>query len=142
MADARRMLPVAAESEEATVVGVYDPAMCCPMGVCGPSVDPELSRISGDLRWLESHGAKVERFNLAQEPDAFVANPRVTGLMQAFGEGALPAVLVNGEVAAHGRYPSREELVEAARGSRVEQKDTEAPEASGSSCCGPDSGCC
>ncbi len=143
MADARRVLPVAAESKAATVVGVYDPAMCCPTGVCGPSVDPELSRISGDLRWLETQGAKVERFNLAQEPDAFVANPRVTGLMQAFGEGALPAVLVDGEVAAHGRYPSREELVEAVRGSRVEQKDAGAPEAPGySSCCGPDSGCC
>lgn len=143
MADTKRMLPVVAESKEATVVGVYDPAMCCPTGVCGPSVDPELNRISGDLRWLESHGAKVERFNLAQEPDAFVANPRVTGLMQAFGEGALPAVLVDGEVAAHGRYPSREELVEAVRGSRVEQKDAEATEASGSSsCCGSNSGCC
>lgn len=142
MADTKRMLPVAAKSKEATVVGVYDPAMCCPTGVCGPSVHPELSRISGDLRWLEAQGAKVERFNLAQEPDAFVANPRVTGLMQAFGEDALPAVLVGGEVAAHGRYPSREELVEAVRGSRVEQKDAKVPEASGSSCCGPDSGCC
>ncbi len=144
MTDAKRMLPVAAESREATVVSVYDPAMCCPTGVCGPSVDPELSRISGDLRWLESQGARVERFNLAQEPDAFVANPRVTGLMQAFGDGALPAVLVDGEVAAHGRYPSREELVEAARGSGIERKGAEGPEASGSSssCCGPDSGCC
>lgn len=136
------------------VVSVYDPAMCCPTGVCGPSVDPELNRISGDLRWLESRGAKVERFNLAQQPDAFVANPRVTGLIQAFGDGALPAVLVNGEVTAHGRYPSREELLEAARGLGNERTGVEAsakasakataeePGASGSSCCGPDSGCC
>ncbi len=116
MTDTKRTLPVAAESKGATVVSVYDPAMCCPTGACGPAVDPELRRISGDLRWLESQGARVERFNLAQEPDAFVANPRVTGLMQAFGDGALPAVLVDGEVAARGRYPSREELVEQYRG--------------------------
>lgn len=111
----RRSLSVAAESEGAVVIGVYDPAMCCSTGVCGPSTDPELTRISQDLRWAESQGARVERFNLAQEPNAFVKNRKVSGLMQDFGEGALPAVLVNGAVACHGRYPSREELVEAVR---------------------------
>jgi hypothetical protein len=132
-------LPMAAESPGVVTVSVYDPAMCCPTGVCGPSVDPELTRISQDLRWVESRGARVERFNLAQEPDAFVANPRVTGLMQAFGDGALPAVLVNGEVAAHGRYPTREEILEAVK---APVGAGETSDASGSSCCEPGSGCC
>jgi hypothetical protein len=56
---------------------------------------------------------QVTRVGLSQEPQAFVANPRVSGLLQAFGDGALPAVLVNGAVLAHGRYPGREELVAA-----------------------------
>lgn len=138
----RGSLPMAGESSgTAVVVSVYDPAMCCPSGVCGPAVDPELARISGDLRWMESQGARVERFNLAQEPDAFVANPRVVGLMQAFGEGALPAVLVNGEVAVHGRYPSRAEIVGAVGGSDARAAAGDPAEGS-SSCCGPDSGCC
>ena len=106
-------LTVAAQSEEAAAISVYDPAMCCSTGVCGPSTDPELTRIAQDLKWAESQGAKVERFNLAQEPNAFVENQKVAGLMQAFGEEALPAVLVNGSVAFHGRYPSRDELVDA-----------------------------
>jgi len=135
-------LLMAAESPGTVTVSVYDPAMCCPTGVCGPSVDPELQRISQDLRWVESQGARVERFNLAQEPDAFVANPRVTGLMQAFGDGALPAVLVNGEVAVHGRYPSREEIVEAVEGAGARTAAEKPAESSGSSCCGPGSGCC
>jgi len=136
-------LQVAAESRNAAVVSVYDPAMCCPTGVCGPSVDPELARISRDLRWVESQGARVERYNLSQEPDAFVANPRVTGLMQAFGDGALPAVLVNGEVAAHGRYPTREEILAAVKSPTAEEPSKEeSTDASGSSCCDPDSGCC
>ena len=25
---------------------IFDPAMCCSTGVCGPSVDPELLRVS------------------------------------------------------------------------------------------------
>ncbi|MHB1311327.1 MAG: arsenite efflux transporter metallochaperone ArsD [Gemmatimonadaceae bacterium] len=97
----------------AGTVHVFDPAMCCPTGLCGPGVDPALLTISRDLRWLAKHGATVERSGLAQEPDAFVAQPRIAGLMQAFGDKALPAVLVNGEVLCYGRYPSRDELLAA-----------------------------
>lgn len=31
-------------------IQIYDPAMCCSTGVCGPSVDPELVRIQEALR--------------------------------------------------------------------------------------------
>lgn len=132
-------LPLASEAPGAVTVSVYDPAMCCTSGVCGPVVDPELQRISQDLRWVGSRGARVERFNLAQEPDAFVRNPRVTGLMQAFGDGALPAVLVGGEVVAHGRYPTREEILVAVA-KPADKPAGDKPSASG--CCEPDSGCC
>ncbi len=33
-------------------VRVFDPAMCCPTGVCGPVVDPELPRFAGVLERL------------------------------------------------------------------------------------------
>ena len=47
---------------------VFDPAMCCSTGVCGPSVDPVLPRFSADLEWLKSReGVQVQRYNLAQE---------------------------------------------------------------------------
>lgn len=131
---------VAATETSRVLVSVYDPAMCCPNGVCGPGVDPKLMEISRDLRWLEGQGVGVERFNLAQEPQAFVENPRVSGLMQAFGEKALPAVVVNGEVHSHGAYPTRDELVEAVKGAR-DAGEVAASDNSGS-CCGPGSGCC
>ena len=79
-------------------------------GVCGPSVDQQLIDVRETLRWAESQGAVVSRHNLSSDPDAFVANPKVTGLMAAFGETALPALVVDGAIAVHGRYPSREEL--------------------------------
>lgn len=94
-------------------VQVFDPAMCCPTGLCGPGVDPALIQVARDLRWLTAKGVQVQRFGLSQEPQAFVANARVSGLMQAFGDAGLPAVLVNGSVFAHGRYPTRDELVTA-----------------------------
>lgn len=94
-------------------VQVFDPAMCCSTGLCGPGVDPALMQIARDLRWLTSKGVQVERFGLSQEPQAFVGDARVSGLMQAFGDAGLPAILVNGSVVAHGRYPTRDELVTA-----------------------------
>jgi hypothetical protein len=117
-------------------IAVYDPAMCCSTGVCGPSVDPEVLRVVRDLQWIEGKGATVQRFNLSQEPGAFVENPRVAGLLQAFGDKALPVTLVNGDVLAHGHYPSRDELLSA-----VNEAPTTAAESEASTC-EPESGCC
>jgi arsenite methyltransferase len=91
-------------------VELFEPAMCCQTGVCGPSVDQQLIDVREDVRWAEAQGAAVSRHNLSSDPDAFVANPKVTGLMAAFGDAALPALVVDGEIAVHGRYPSRDEL--------------------------------
>lgn len=139
---------------EPGAVAVYDPPMCCPTGVCGPGVDPALLQFTRDLRWLTAQGVTVERFGLSQEPQAFVASARVAGLMQAFGDAALPAVLVNGTVLAHGRYPSRDEVV-AALATGAQPIGTQAagmPTASlarrsmavveDPSSCEPGSGCC
>jgi len=32
---------------------VFDPAMCCSTGVCGPSVEPDLARFAADVDWLQ-----------------------------------------------------------------------------------------
>ena len=93
---------------------IFDPPLCCPTGVCGPSVDPELVRFNADLDWLSGQGVGVERFNLAQQPQAFAANPRVADLLGKTGVAALPLVLCEGQVLATGSYPSREALATAA----------------------------
>jgi AhpD family alkylhydroperoxidase len=92
---------------------VFDPPMCCPTGVCGPEVDPTLVRFASDLEWLKSTGVEVERFNLAQEPAAFVQNPVVSEAIRGREDG-LPLILVDGKIAAQGSYPSREVLAELA----------------------------
>lgn len=93
-------------------VRVFDPAMCCSTGICGPSVDPELVRFAADLDWLKSNGASVERFNLSQQPAAFAESPLVKEALEAKGEQALPLVMVEGQVRSTGVYPSREQLAE------------------------------
>ena len=124
----------------AGAVTVYDPAMCCSTGLCGPGVDPALLGVARDLRCLEKQGVTVERFGLSQQPDAFVRQPRVTGLIQAFGDNALPATLVNGEVLVYGRYPSREEIVAALSANASPQSETSGA-GDGGCGCGPGSTC-
>ncbi len=93
-----------------TSVRVFDPAMCCSTGICGPSVDPQLVRFAADLDWLKSEGVSVERFNLSQQPAAFAGDAAVKSALETKGEAGLPLVKVNGEVRSSGVYPSRSEL--------------------------------
>lgn len=122
--------------------------MCCPTGICGPSIDPELLRFAADLEWLESQGVSVERFNLSQQPRAFAEDASVKAALEEKGEAGLPLVKVNGEVKSSGVYPSRDELASWA-GVGAEGKapasNEAVPRPKSSGCCGPStkkSGCC
>ena len=88
--------------------------MCCASGVCGPVVDPDLSRFAADLDWLAAQGVPVDRFNLAQQPQAFVNHALVRAALEQDGEACLPIVVADGQVVSRGVYPSREALVRAA----------------------------
>jgi hypothetical protein len=96
------------------VLQVYDPALCCSTGVCGPEVDGDLVRFAADLDWLKKRGVAVERYNVAQEPGAFMANPVVRRALQEGGSGSLPLVLWAGEAVGSGAYPDRAALARAA----------------------------
>lgn len=92
-----------------TKLEIFDPAMCCSSGVCGPSVDPKLSRLVADIGFLKSHGIEVVRYNLGHEPQAFAENPTI---LAAMGEEAehLPIFVVDGAIRAVATYPTRAEL--------------------------------
>lgn len=117
------------------VIQVFDPALCCSSGVCGVDVDPALTGFAADVQWATQNGARIERANLAQEPMSFAGNAVVKGLLERSGPEALPVVLVDGEVALVGRYPTRAEL---ARWSGLDAPATEKAGdcCSGGRCCG------
>jgi hypothetical protein len=84
----------------------FDPPMCCSTGLCGTEVDPALVSYAALLSDLSQKGVAVERFNLGQQPMAFVQNPAVRALLEAEGVEVLPLVLVDGRVHLKGRYPT------------------------------------
>ncbi len=93
-----------------TAVQVYDPAMCCSTGVCGPEIDPALAQFAGDLEWLKTQGITVRRFNLAQEPESFCDHAGVKEILDRSGGDELPVIVIGDKVATSGRYPRRDEL--------------------------------
>lgn len=91
-------------------IQVYDKPMCCSTGVCGPQVDPVLPRFAADLDWLKAQGNRVERFNLAQQPAAFVENKDIHALLSTEGTDCLPVIVVDGRIVSRREYPPREML--------------------------------
>lgn len=91
-------------------VEVFDPPMCCSTGVCGPNVDPVLVRFAADLHWLANQRVAVERYNLAQQPQAFAANEIVKASLRQHGNECLPLILLDGAVVSEGAYPTRNDL--------------------------------
>ncbi len=91
-------------------IEIFDPAMCCSTGVCGPSVDPELARIAADLDRLKKAGVEVSRYNLAQNAGAFVENRLVKQLLDDQGPEVLPATLIDGAVYKTRVHLTRDEI--------------------------------
>lgn len=92
-------------------IQVFDPAMCCSSGVCGTEIDSSLVSFAGFLDQMKSRGVDVERYNLAQQPLAFVQNAEVKAFLESDGADALPLIFVNGERVLAGRYPDANERV-------------------------------
>lgn len=90
-------------------IQVYDPPMCCSTGICGTDINPDLVSFAAMLAQLTSHGVKVERFNLGQQPMAFVENATVKALLDKEGSEALPLIFLDAEVYLKGRYPTADE---------------------------------
>ena len=121
-------------------VQIYDKALCCSTGVCGPQVDPVLPKFAADLDWLKTQGHDVVRFNLAQDPNEFVQNTTVQSMLAEEGVECLPLVIVDGRVVSRSDYPSRENLA-MWTGTSLKSKSA-LPMATDNGCCGNDSDCC
>jgi hypothetical protein len=117
-------------------IQVYDPALCGSTGVCGVDVDQALVSFSADADWAKLNGAQVERFNLAQQPMAFAENAVVKSFLERSGQVALPLVLIDGEMALAGCYPTHKELVRwAGIAETIDHQPQKASCCTGTRCC-------
>jgi hypothetical protein len=91
-------------------VEMFDPPMCCPTGLCGPSLDQALLDVSEMIVALQRENLRVERYQMTSHPNAFLANAEVMKLIREKEMAALPIIVVRGNVIKVGAYPSLEEI--------------------------------
>jgi hypothetical protein len=89
---------------------IFDPAMCCSTGVCGPSVNKELLRVATVINNLKRKGIMIERYNLTSNPQIFVDNKIINEMLNSEGVDVLPVTMVDGVVVKTKAYPTNEEI--------------------------------
>lgn len=91
-------------------VEIFDPPMCCPTGLCGPTIDQQLLDVSEMVMKLQSIGLHVERYQMTTHPGKFTGNPEVMQLIREKQMAALPITLVRGKITADGYYPKATDI--------------------------------
>ncbi|ALU26572.1 MULTISPECIES: arsenite efflux transporter metallochaperone ArsD [Myroides] len=93
-------------------VKIYDPALCCPTGLCGVNIDPELMRIAVVIESLKKKGILVERFNLRDNPQVYVDTKVVNDFIQKESIDNFPITTLNGVIVLTKSYPSNKQISE------------------------------
>jgi hypothetical protein len=95
-----------------TQIQLYEEAMCCSTGVCGPDPDDELVELSAVLDQLEDEfdEAEISRANMQHNIDQFLNTEEIYDLVQENGPAILPITTVDGEIVAKEEYLSYDEL--------------------------------
>lgn len=91
---------------------IYDPALCCPTGLCGVNIDPELMRIAVVVETLKRKGIKVERFNLKDNPQVYVDTKVVNDCLMNESAEAFPITTLDGEIVLKKSYPTNAQISE------------------------------
>lgn len=99
-------------------VEIFDPPMCCPTGMCGPTIDQTLLDVSEMIAKLQSNGYHVERYQMSTHPNVFIDNAEVMKLIREKQMAALPITVVHGKVFAEGNYPKLAEIQENLNGGK------------------------
>lgn len=121
---------------------IFDPAMCCSTGVCGPSVDENLLRVSTVINRLEKKGVSIERHNLSDNPMMFIDNKEINEMINTQGIDILPVTMVDGKVVKTGEYPTNEEfciLLEIPKEYLIVEEKSSKKQGG---CCSGSNGCC
>lgn len=92
------------------VVEVFDPPMCCPTGLCGPTLDQTLLDVNEMVLTLQAEGVGVERYQMTSHPQAFLDNADVMSLVREKQMAALPITVVHGKIVKTGAYPTLSEV--------------------------------
>ena len=110
MTDTITMIDATPTHTQTAVVEFFDPPMCCPTGLCGPTLDQTLLDVNEMILSLQAEGLVVARYQMTGQPQAFLGNPDVMRLVREKQMAALPISVVHGKVVKVGAYPTLNEV--------------------------------
>lgn len=98
-----------------TKITIFEKAMCCSTGVCGPDPDKELVRFTNTVEKLDDeHGdVTVERANMSADIQRFLEHDAVHEKVESDGPDILPITVVDDDIIAEGEYLSYDALTDA-----------------------------
>lgn len=103
-----------------TELTLYEEAMCCSTGVCGPDPDDELVEVSAALDQLEDEfDVDVTRANMQHNIDQFLETQHIYDMVQEDGPSILPVTVVDGDIVAKSEYLSYDELAAELNGTQT-----------------------
>ena len=93
---------------------IYEGAMCCSTGICGPEPDKELIEFNETLTKIneEFGDVKIIRASLSVDIKMFLENKEIFQLVKENGQEILPITTINGKIIAEKRYLKFDELRE------------------------------
>ena len=100
----------ASAADKTVAIELFDPSMCCPTGLCGPTLDQTLLDVSDMILALQADGWLVERYQMTSHPHKFINNMDIMRLVREKQMAALPITTVNGQVIKVGIYPTLSEI--------------------------------
>ena len=100
-------------------VEIFDTPMCCPTGVCGPTIDPALLDVNEMILALQAEGVSVVRYQMTSHPQAFLDNAQVLRLVRERQLAALPITVVRDQIVKVGAYPTLAEIKSFPNGANV-----------------------
>lgn len=104
------------DAQDAARVQIFEPPMCCPTGMCGPTQDQTLLDLMETVRLLETEGVPVARHQPGGNAAAFMSNAEVMAALKKGSTAALPITVVDGHVVKSGAYATLAEIREALNG--------------------------
>ncbi len=87
-------------------IEIFDPPMCCPTGLCGPTIDQTLLDLNEMILKLQSEGVSIARYQMTSHPNAFLRNEEVMKMVREKQMEALPITVARGKVIKAGEYPT------------------------------------
>lgn len=99
-------------------VEFFDPPLCCPTGLCGPTLDQTLLDVNEMILTLQGENLRVERYQMTSNPNAFLSNAEVMKLIREKQLEVLPITVVRDKIIKVAAYPTLNEVRAALNGKK------------------------